>query len=285
MGRDQFGIDQYNSCSSFTRWRQRTTVLDVKGVSHVGIRPSHGLILMSGGSAPMVVRSVQSWWHSVTPQQVAAEIMRDHQQIAIRGLNEDFSLPFLTITDPPPHLTLASRAKVFGMRVLGYRRRDLPLPDGVDRMYCTDRGETINPILEQCDVLALVLNLSDATYRLIGRAELARMKPSAIIVNLARGGLIDEAALIDALESGRLGGAVLDVTETEPLPSSSPLWTTRNTLITPHFTAAMPDKSERSLDRALRCHPARYQFFLSDCSFPVSHAGASQVSSEPDVIM
>jgi len=126
------------------------------------------------------------------------------------------------ITDPPPHLTLASRAKVFGMRVLGYRRRDLPLPDGVDRMYCTDRGETINPILEQCDVLALVLNLSDATYRLIGRAELARMKPSAIIVNLARGGLIDEAALIDALESGRLGGAGLDVTETEPAAQLKP---------------------------------------------------------------
>ncbi len=96
---------------------------------------------------------------------------------------------------------LASRAKAFGMRVLGYRRRDAPLPAGVDRMYCTARGETIYPILDQCDILALVLNLSDATHHLIGREELARMKPSAIIVNLARGGLIDEAALIDALES------------------------------------------------------------------------------------
>ncbi|MBV9812607.1 MAG: D-2-hydroxyacid dehydrogenase [Acetobacteraceae bacterium] len=142
---------------------------------------------------------------------------------------------------------LAVRAKAFGMHVLGYRRRDLPLPLGVDRMYCSDRGETIRPILEQCDVLALVLNLSDATYRLIGRDELARMKPSAILVNLSRGGVCDESALIEALENGRLAGAGLDVTETEPLPSSSPLWTTRNVLITPHFTPAMPDKSERSL--------------------------------------
>lgn len=143
---------------------------------------------------------------------------------------------------------LASRARAFGMRVFGYRRRDLPAPAGVDQMYSTERGETIRPILEQCDILALVLNLSDATHHLIGRDELALMKPGAFIVNLARGGVIDEAALIDALESGRLGGAGLDVMETEPLPESSPLWTTRNTLITPHFTAAVPDRSERSLE-------------------------------------
>ena len=143
---------------------------------------------------------------------------------------------------------LASRAKAFGMRVLGYRRRDLPVPPGVDRMYCTERGETIYPILEQCDILALVLNLSDATHHLIGRDELARMQPGAIIINLARGGVIDEAAMIEALESGRLGGAGLDVMETEPLPETSPLWTAPNTLITPHFTATMPNRSERSLE-------------------------------------
>ena len=118
---------------------------------------------------------------------------------------------------------LASRAKAFGMRVLGYRRRDLPVPPGVDRMYCTERGETIHPILEQCDILALVLNLSDATRHLIGRDELARMKPGAILINLARGGVIDEAAMIEALESGRLGGAGLDVMETEPLPETQPV--------------------------------------------------------------
>jgi phosphoglycerate dehydrogenase-like enzyme len=115
-------------------------------------------------------------------------------------------------------------------------------------MYCAAKGETIRPILDACDILALVVNLSDATHHLIGADELARMKPSAIIVNLSRGGVIDEAALIASLREGRLAGAGLDVTETEPLPASSPLWDTPNTLITPHFTAAMPDKSERSLD-------------------------------------
>ena len=143
---------------------------------------------------------------------------------------------------------LAVRCKAFGMRVLGYRRRDLPAPAGVDTMYCSDRGDTIDPILDACGVLALVVNLSDATYHMIGGREIARMKPSTIIVNLSRGGVIDEAELIKALTSGRLAGVGLDVTEVEPLPKDSPLWDCPNTLITPHFTPAVPDKSQRSVN-------------------------------------
>ncbi|WP_454850948.1 D-2-hydroxyacid dehydrogenase [Rhizobium binxianense] len=143
---------------------------------------------------------------------------------------------------------LASRAKAFNMRVLGYRRRDLAPPPGVDRMYSADKGEGIDEILEQADVLALVLNLSDATYHMIGREQIARMKRSAIIVNLARGGVIDQDALIAALREGRLAGAGLDVTTPEPLPKDHPLWDTPNVLITPHFTAALPDKVDRSVE-------------------------------------
>jgi len=143
---------------------------------------------------------------------------------------------------------LAKRAKAFEMEVLGYRRRDLPPPEGVDRMYCSDRGEGIDDILEQADILALVLSLSDATRHLIGSDQLARMKPSAIIVNLSRGGVIDQDALVAALEEGRLAGAGLDVTDPEPLPAGHPLWATPNVLLTPHFTAPLPDKTERSLD-------------------------------------
>jgi phosphoglycerate dehydrogenase-like enzyme len=143
---------------------------------------------------------------------------------------------------------LAERAKAFGMRVLGYRRRDLPAPTGVDTMYCQDRGDTIDPILDECDILALVVNLSDATHHLIGRRELKRLKRSAIIVNLARGGVIDEAAMVEALQTGEIAGAGLDVFATEPLSADSPLWDAPNTLITPHFTAALPDKVDRSLD-------------------------------------
>ena len=146
---------------------------------------------------------------------------------------------------------LARRAKAFDMRVIGYRRRDLAAPEGVDQMYCRDRGEGIDEILEQADVLALVLNLSDATHHLIGEEQIARMKHSAVIVNLSRGGVIDQDALMDALNAGRLAGAGLDVTDPEPLPAGHPLWDTPNVLITPHFTAALPDKHERSLQTIL----------------------------------
>lgn len=143
---------------------------------------------------------------------------------------------------------LAMRAKAFGMRVLGYRRRALSSPPGVDRMFSADRGETIDPILDEADILALVVNLSDATWRLIDDRAIRRMKASAIIVNLSRGGVIDQAALIAALKEKRLAGAGLDVTDPEPPAADDPVWDTPNLLITPHFTAALPGKAERSLD-------------------------------------
>jgi phosphoglycerate dehydrogenase-like enzyme len=143
---------------------------------------------------------------------------------------------------------LALRAKAFGMRVLGYRRRDDTIPEGVDRMYCRDLGEGIDPILEEADIIALVINLSDATYHMIGADQLARMKRSSVLVNLSRGAVIDQDALIAALTEGRIAGAGIDVTTPEPLPAEHPLWDTPNLLITPHFTASLPDRSERSLE-------------------------------------
>jgi phosphoglycerate dehydrogenase-like enzyme len=143
---------------------------------------------------------------------------------------------------------LAPRAKALGMRVLGYRRRDRPAPHGVDQMFSADKGETIGPILDQADVVVLTINLSDATHHLIGAPEIARMKPGVIIVNMARGGVMDEVALMAALRSGHVAGAGLDVFATEPLPADSPLWDTPNVLITPHFTPPVPDRSNRSLE-------------------------------------
>ncbi|QDY69466.1 D-2-hydroxyacid dehydrogenase [Qingshengfaniella alkalisoli] len=142
---------------------------------------------------------------------------------------------------------LAVRAKAFGMTVLGYRRRDEPAPEGVDRMYCSDLGEGIDEILEQSDIVTLVINLSDATSHMIGADQFAHMKESAILVNLARGGVVDQDALISALTEGQIAGAGIDVMTPEPLPPEHPLWDTPNLLITPHFSAKLPDRSERSL--------------------------------------
>jgi phosphoglycerate dehydrogenase-like enzyme len=104
----------------------------------------------------------------------------------------------------------------------------------------------------------LATQLTDATYHMLSAAQFARMKRSAFIINMARGPLIDEAALIEALTSGRIGGAGLDVFDTEPLPADSPLWDAPNTIITPHATPSMPDKTQRSIDMIVE-NLARYR--------------------------
>lgn len=143
---------------------------------------------------------------------------------------------------------MAVRAKALGMKVLAYRRRMTELPEGVDKLYCADAGDTIDEIIKESDFIVLALSLSDKSYHLIGERELNMMKPDAFIVNIARGAIIDEKALIKALREGKIGGAGLDTFETEPLPVESPLWDLPNVRITPHLTPRVPDRVGRSLD-------------------------------------
>lgn len=144
-------------------------------------------------------------------------------------------------------IELAKRAKAFGMHVSAYRRRTQSVPE-VDRLYSTDRGETLDALLGESDYVVLALPLTDQTRLLIGARELALMRPTARLVNIARGGLVDEQALVDALNSGRLAGAALDVVGQEPLPRDSQLWRTPNLLITPHVTPKSMDREDRSLE-------------------------------------
>ncbi len=150
---------------------------------------------------------------------------------------------------------LAPRAKAFGMKVLAFRRKSGAPPEGVDRLYASDRGESLDPLLRESDYLVLCVSLTDRTYHLIGSQELARMKPSAFLINMARGAVVDESALIAALEKGTIAGAGLDTTEREPLPPDSPLWDAPNLLITPHATPRVPDRTERSI--AIICENIR----------------------------
>jgi phosphoglycerate dehydrogenase-like enzyme len=143
---------------------------------------------------------------------------------------------------------LAVRCKAMGMRVLGYRRSDAPPPEGVDRAFSAARGEALDELLRESDFVVLAVPLSDATHHLIGERELRLMKRSACLVNMARGAVIDEAALLPALREGWIAGAGLDTFEREPLPADSPLWDAPNTLITPHTTPQVPDRTGRSLD-------------------------------------
>lgn len=143
---------------------------------------------------------------------------------------------------------LALRVKAMGMRVLGYRRSAASPPPGVDRLYCAEDGDTLDELLADSDFVVLAVPLNNATHHLIGRRELSLMKRSAYLVNMARGAVIDEAALTEALYEGRIGGAGLDTFTQEPLPADSPLWDAPNTLITPHSTPQVPDRTGRSID-------------------------------------
>jgi phosphoglycerate dehydrogenase-like enzyme len=124
---------------------------------------------------------------------------------------------------------VARLASLFGMNVIGMRRTVTGFE--VCETWTFDRLHELLPLV---DDLVLALPLNGDTQHVIGRRELGMMRPGARLVNVGRGGLVDEAALIDALRSGHIGGATLDVFETEPLPSDSPLWDLPNVIITPH---------------------------------------------------
>lgn len=136
----------------------------------------------------------------------------------------------------------AEVGKAFGMRVLGLRRGGEAHPD-VERMYAPAQR---NEFLAECDVVMNTLPLTDATRGFLGRAEFAAMKPGAILVNTGRGGTVDTEALTDALRSGHLGAACLDVTDPEPLPEDHPLWTLDNVYLTPHYSGDRPDYGGRT---------------------------------------
>ena len=112
--------------------------------------------------------------------------------------------------------------------------------DGVSE-YVADTE--IGDVLGTVDALILACPLTERTRHLIGSRELALLRPGAVVVNVARGAVIEESALIDALAAGRLGGACLDVFETEPLPPDSPLWAMPNVIVSPHSASTVADEN------------------------------------------
>ena len=134
----------------------------------------------------------------------------------------------------------ARRFTALGARCVGVRRRPaLGAPEGFDRVIGFD---DIDHELSSCDVVVLAAPLTDETRGLLDARRLDALKPSAIIINVARGALIDEAGLIERLRAGRLRGAALDVFQEEPLAADSPLWQLRSVLVTPHVSPVSPGR-------------------------------------------
>jgi phosphoglycerate dehydrogenase-like enzyme len=125
----------------------------------------------------------------------------------------------------------AVKARKLGMRVVGIKARPEMAPEEVDEVHGVDR---LRDVVADADFLAVTLPLTPATRGIVDAEVLQSMKPGAVLINVSRGGIVDESALVAALTNGPLGGAVCDVFATEPLPEASELWDLENLVITPH---------------------------------------------------
>lgn len=159
---------------------------------------------------------------------------------------------------------VAKRAAAFGMRVIALRRRPAyGVIGNVERVYGRDQ---LDEFLGQCHVIVVAAPLTPDTEALFGAEEFARLPEGAVLVNVGRARIIDTGALIDALTSGHLGGAALDVFPQEPLPAHHPLWTTPNLILTPHTSGFrrghwddVVELYAENIERWLRGEPLKYR--------------------------
>ena len=140
-------------------------------------------------------------------------------------------------------MAVARRAAAFEMHVLGVRRQPEAVP-GVDEVGTPDR---LAELAERAYALVVTLPLTEQTRGLVDRAALAALRPGAVVVNVGRGAVIDEPALVESLRGGKLSGACLDVFANEPLPADSPLWTLDNVILSPHVAARTDDEDDRAV--------------------------------------
>jgi len=199
------------------------------------------ILAWSQGIGGQMLRSQHHEWNQVEPDDLTA------RTIGIIG--------FGGIGRPTARI-----AQAIGMRVLATRRTPGGAPD-VDEMYTPDR---LHEVLEASDYVVLCTPLTDDTRDLIGADEFAAMGSGTVLINVARGEVVDEDALAEALTSGTIRGATIDVTRTEPLPANSPMWDLPNLVITPHQSGEGPRSQERlddlfldNLERYVNDRPLR----------------------------
>lgn len=144
---------------------------------------------------------------------------------------------------------LARRARAFGMKVLG---NDIV---EIDHVFLSETGvemTTLPELLARSDYVSVNCDLNPSSRRLIDGAALSKMKPGGVLINTARGPIVDEGALIAALNEGRIAGAALDVFETEPVPAASPLLRMKNVMLAPHNANSSPTAWERVHTNTIR---------------------------------
>ena len=190
------------------------------------------------GNAEPIARSVITGMLMLSRQFLRfGEAQRRREWLALQGLPRPADLgeqTLLVLGLGAIGSEIARLARAFGLRTIGVRRSPRRADDPVDELVHPDE---LPAVLPQADWLAIACPLTAATRRLIDAEALALLPAGARVLNVARGEIIDESALISALESGALAGAYLDVFEVEPLPADSPLWTHPNVIVTPHASS------------------------------------------------
>ena len=156
---------------------------------------------------------------------------------------------------------LAWRASAIGMKVIATKRNDRTGPPGVELLRGAD---ALGELMERSDYVVVAAPSTSQTRNSINAAAIARMKPASVLINVSRGDVVDESALIDALKANRIRGAGLDVFVTEPLPASSEFWKLDNVLVTPHISATTSEYWRRethliveNIERYLAGRPLR----------------------------
>jgi len=142
---------------------------------------------------------------------------------------------------------LAERLHALGMHIIAWNRSSIQGLDYIDRKLAAKNGDSIELLLRESDFIILTVALTDETFHMINKESLKQVKPGAFLVNMARGGLVCTEDLIEALQSGTLSGAGLDVFEEQPLSPDSPLWHMPTVYITPHCTPQVPDRQAATI--------------------------------------
>jgi len=200
----------------------------------------------SGANATIVAHSALAGVLALArhlPQLLAAQRERRWAPLLGTGLPRDLQGQTAVIVGwGPIGQQLGRMLQVVGLNVIAVRNSDAPVQGVASVSY-----DRIGEVLPQADWLLLACPLTDRTRGLVDAAGLARMPPGARLVNVARGEVVDEAALVEALQAGKLAGAFLDVFAHEPLPADSPLWTMDNVIVTPH-SAGFSDGNAARVD-------------------------------------
>ncbi|HVE53862.1 MAG TPA: D-2-hydroxyacid dehydrogenase [Ramlibacter sp.] len=216
----------------------------------------------SGANAPVVAQTALLGLLALArhwPRLLAAQRAHAWEPLIASGLPRDLQGQQAVVVGwGPVGRELARLLQAVGLRVTVVRRQAHPAAEG----YRTVESARLHEALPDADWLLLACPLTDATRGLVGAPELALLPPHAGLVNVARGEVVDEHALVDALRAGRLAGAYLDVFAHEPLPADSALWDLPNVIATPHSAGFSDGNEERvarmfldNLSRWLRGEP------------------------------